>query len=84
MKRRQFLIMKRVLIVAAFTLLSLVPARAEYERAQVQPSTVNVVNISGQLADKSVRTSKPAILGRPATGAILNIRSSIIWVIMLA
>ncbi len=47
--------MKRVPTVAAFTLLSLILAQAERGSAQIQPSTVNVVKTSVQLADKSAQ-----------------------------
>lgn len=47
--------MKRALTIAAFTLHSLVLAQANFGTAQVQPSTVNVVDRSRQLADKSAQ-----------------------------
>jgi CubicO group peptidase (beta-lactamase class C family) len=69
--------MKRDPAVAAFTLLSLVLAHAQHGRAQVQPSTVNVVNSSGQLADKSAQVDAlfaPWTQGRRPGAAVLVVQ----------
>ena len=69
--------MKRVLTVASFTLLTLLLAEAEHGRAQVQPSTVNVVKANGQLADKSAQVDAlfaPWTQGQTPGAAVLVIQ----------
>jgi len=68
--------MRRVSTVAAFTLLSLVLPQAEHGRAQVQPSTVNLVT-TGQLADKSAQVDAlfaPWTQGRTPGAAVLVVQ----------
>jgi CubicO group peptidase (beta-lactamase class C family) len=69
--------MRRVPTVAIFTLLSLILAQEERGRAQVQPSKVNVVKTSGQLADKSAQVDAlfaPWTQGRTPGAAVLVVQ----------
>jgi CubicO group peptidase (beta-lactamase class C family) len=69
--------MKPVLTVAAFILLSLALPQTERGRAQVQPSIVNVVNTTGQLADESAQIDAlfaPWTQGRTPGAAVLVVQ----------